>query len=130
AGFTPVDVDLRVGDGLPQRVAGEMVSANYFDVLRAPPVAGRSFSADEESQAASNIVVSWTLAASLSSDPMKAAGTTLRINGTTVRVIGVMADGFRGAELPGKPLLWFPLGAARVLDPTTPAAPAPAVDRT
>jgi hypothetical protein len=42
---------------------------------------------------------------------------TLR-NGISLRIIGVSEPGFRGAELPGKPLFWIPLGAYSVVDRT------------
>jgi putative ABC transport system permease protein len=51
----------------------------------------------------------------------------VRVNGTLLRVVGVMEPGFRGAELPGSPLLWLPASAISILDPS--AAPEARTDR-
>ncbi len=36
------------GNGEPERMHGEMISASFFDILRVTPILGRNFSADED----------------------------------------------------------------------------------
>ena len=121
AASTRIDVDIGpAGGGIPRRMAGEMVSANYFAILGTHLSAGRSFVSDEDSfntgQAA--IVISSTLASSLGLSPQSAVGTELRVNGAAVRVVGVAPSGFHGIELPGRAEVWLPLSAQATIDPS------------
>ena len=120
AASTQVDVDLHPGDGEPQRVAGELVTANYFDVLRARMFAGRGFlpSDDAASAPVPTIVMSYAMAARLDRDPAAMVGRDIHINGALVRVAGVTARGFHGADLPGRAELWFPISALTIIDPS------------
>lgn len=120
AAITPADVDLRAGDGRPQRVAGAMVTSNYFRVLGAALLAGRPFAADEDAPgpAVPTIVLSYDLARRIAGTADSALGRDVRINGTSVRVIGVAGRGFHGDELPGRIELWLPLSALPIIDPS------------
>jgi hypothetical protein len=80
AATTAVEVDLRVGDALPSRIAGELVSANYFDVLHTRLVAGRTF-AQATIDADHAVIVSASLAAHLADDAPWGVGRTVSING-------------------------------------------------
>jgi putative ABC transport system permease protein len=120
AASTPVDVDLHPSDGEPQRVAGEIVTANYFDVLRARLFAGRGFLASDDASSAPvpTVVMSYSMAARLDRDPAALVGRDVRINGALVRVAGVTARDFHGADLPGRAELWFPISALTIIDPS------------
>jgi len=121
AGRSAIEVDLRAPGAAAERVAGELVTANYFTVLGARVVAGRAFLPEEEARAADGpvMVISHPLARRLAGDPAGAVGMSLFVNGVAVRVIGVAAAGFQGAELPGTATLWLPAAALGVADPTT-----------
>ena len=48
AAAAPLSMNVRFGTAEPERVEGEVVTANYLDVLGATPREGRRFHADEE----------------------------------------------------------------------------------
>lgn len=120
AASTPIEVDVRPGDAEPRRVAGAMVSSNYFSVLGARMAAGRAFLAEEEAQMVEQpvVILSHSLAKRVAPDG-QAIGSELRVNGRTTRIVGVTAPGFRGASLPGRDELWLPLSALPLIDPST-----------
>jgi predicted permease len=100
------------GDGpYVRRVWGQLVSGNFFDVLRVQPEMGRFFEGAErdDAQNAHPVVV---IAHSfwknqLNSNP-NVLGTTLRINQHELTVIGVAPDGFQGS-MPGLSFdVWMP----------------------
>jgi predicted permease len=94
-----------------ERVWGEMVSGNFFDLLRVKPEVGRFFSISERADAPNAhpvVVVShafWT--SHFHSDP-SAIGSTLRINAHQYSIIGVAPENFHGS-LPGQTInMWVP----------------------
>jgi predicted permease len=119
AAMTSADVDVQVRQAPPRRMAAEMVTTNYFHVLGARVFAGRTFGAEDETDAAPRTtVLSYQFASTIAEDPASTVGSNVRVNGTLLRVIGVMEPGFRGAELPGRPLLWLPPSALSITDPS------------
>jgi predicted permease len=91
----PVSV---AASGDPVMTLSASVSASYFDVVSAAPARGRFFGASEATPPTSAplAVISenfWRTR--LGSDP-SVVGSTLRISGTEVTVIGVAGGGFRG----------------------------------
>ena len=85
--------------GEPLRVFGELVTANFFNVLGVTPVMGRGFREDEaETPGQSPVVVVshafWTR--TLNGDP-GAIGRSIAVNGQALTVIGVTPPGFRGS---------------------------------
>jgi predicted permease len=102
---------LAVGEEPAIRVPGELVSGEYFDVLRVQPELGRFFSEAERDHAQNRhavVVISHALWADrFQSDPA-AIGRTLRINRCPFTVIGVTPAAFHGS-MPGLELrLWVP----------------------
>src|ERR1700687_939850 len=94
-----------------ERVWGEVVSGNFFEVLRIKPLAGRFFSTaevDGQQNAHPLVIISQAYWSShFHSDPA-AIGGTLRINHFPYTVIGVAPPNFRGS-MPGLSLsLWTP----------------------
>ena len=85
-----------VGLGSARRVAGRLVCANFFDVLRVPMQAGRGFTAaDDRAGAAPVAVVSdrfWKV--DLAGDPA-VIGRTLRTSEMTFTIVGVLPSSFR-----------------------------------
>ena len=101
-------VDLNItGIGEPVRVQGFRVTANFFDVLRASPLYGRTFVSGEDEAGHENVAI---LSARLwkrqfASNP-NVVGRTVRLGGIPTQIIGVMQDNVRfpfGAEI------WVPL---------------------
>jgi predicted permease len=93
-------VSLTGGGAAPERRWGALVSANYFDVLRARPALGRFFLAEEEGAegGAPVVVLSHDLWRNrFGSDP-EVLGRTLEINRRPYTVVGVAPPGFRGAK--------------------------------
>lgn len=103
--------DLRAAveaNGLAETVTVTEVTANTFALLGVRPVVGRDFSdADDRPEAARVALLSdgyWRRNFGASAE---AIGRTIRINGETSLVIGVMPDGL---TFPQSQDLWVPLG--------------------
>jgi predicted permease len=96
----------------PRQVLGQMVSANYFEVLGLSPVSGRFFAPDEDSKPGGNnvAVLSYSLWVNkFGSDP-STVGKTLTLNATPYTVIGVAPRGFKGAFTFGNSeQVWIPV---------------------
>jgi predicted permease len=89
-----------------------LVSGNYFSVLGAEPLLGRTiFPSDDATPGTGAVVVlSYHLwRESLSSDP-HIVGKSISLNGTPFEVIGVMREGFHGIKQELEPAdLWAPV---------------------
>jgi putative ABC transport system permease protein len=103
AAMRPEDSTLEVA-GQPLRfVPGMAVTAEFFDVLGARPLMGRTFQAgDDVPGAEASVVLSHGLWQELGGDP-GLVGRPLHVGGTPRTVIGVMPRGF-----------WFPNPGARM----------------
>ena len=105
-------MDLAVGNEKSvERNWGELVSGNYFDVLRVRPELGRFFSKAEsgdEQNAHPVVIISHALWTNrFHSDPA-AIGATLRINRFPYTIIGVAPENFQGS-MPGLSFqMWAP----------------------
>ncbi len=105
-------MDLAVGNERSvERTWGELVSGNYFDVLRVRPELGRFFSKAEtgdEQNAHAVLIISHALWTNrFHSDPA-AIGATLRINRFPYTIIGVAPENFHGS-MPGLSFqMWAP----------------------
>ena len=100
-----LDVNL-TGVGEPVKVQGFRVTANFFDILRATPLLGRTFASGEDEPGREHEVI---LTAALwrrqfASDP-HIIGHTVRLDGTPTQIIGVMKDDIR---FPFGTELWVP----------------------
>jgi predicted permease len=97
AAFMPVAVTWSGGPE-PRELQGELVSANYFDVLGLRPAHGRFFVPDEDTKPNGNdvAVLSYSLWANkLGADP-EIVGKPLIFNARPYTVIGIAPRGFRG----------------------------------
>jgi predicted permease len=86
------------GGAEPRQVQGELVSANYFDVLGMRPALGRFFMADEDTKPSGNdvAVLSYYLWTNkLGADP-GIVGKALIFDARPYTVIGVAPRGFKG----------------------------------
>ena len=97
------------GDGTPALVEGGRVSWNYFDVLGAKPLLGRTFIQDEDASGASHVaILSQGLWQTRYAGDPKIIGRNIKIEGEAYTVVGVMPGSFQ-FPLMGIANLWTPL---------------------
>jgi predicted permease len=100
------------GGAEPRQIFGQMVSANYFEILGLRPASGRFFLPGEDSKPGGNnvAVVSYSLWSNkFGSDP-NVVGRILTLNATPYTVIGVAPHGFKGAFTFGNAeQVWIPV---------------------
>ena len=109
--FVPMSLS---GRAEPEQVFGQVVTANYFDVLGAAMSLGRGFRAEDDQPGASPVVVLshglWQRRYGGRADIL---GDTITVNGRALTVIGVAGEGFRGTTTLGGPEIWAPFGMHR-----------------
>jgi predicted permease len=90
----------------PEQTQGSWVTANHFDVLRQPPLLGRTFAADEDQRSSDFVVIIghqiWT---NRFGRDASIIGKTLRVNGRSATIIGVMPERMK---FPEDSELWMP----------------------
>src|SRR6266852_4623355 len=95
AAMNPNEAASLTGQGEPERVSVTRVTANYFSILGVSPALGRAFAAGEDRSGSDRVVILshrlWERR--YGSDP-KVVGATVRLNGESHTVIGVMPSGF------------------------------------
>ncbi|MEX0891726.1 MAG: ABC transporter permease [Gemmatimonadota bacterium] len=93
--------------GDPERLLGAEVTPSYFQVLDAPPAAGRYFTEDEgEWPAAQVAVLGWTTWQARFGGDRDVVGSTIRLNQQTYTVVGVTPREF--TQVPGQDQLFVP----------------------
>lgn len=96
-------------DGRAAPVAGAVVTASAFDVLRVRPILGRTLiRSDEEPGGPNVVVIGHDLWQSRLAGKPEIVGQSIRIGGVPHAVVGVMPEGF---EFPFRDHLWTPLRA-------------------
>jgi len=95
-------------NGDPERVGGAQISAELFPFLGVAPVQGRRFLSEEQQFGRHRVVI---LGAALwrrrFGDQTRLNGQTIKINGETFSIVGVMPEGF---EFPEQGMrIWLPL---------------------
>jgi putative ABC transport system permease protein len=92
-----------------ERLSGELVSWNYFDVLGARPAIGRTFSPSDDLQGAAPVIILsdalWDRA--FGRDPA-VMGRAIRVDNELATVVGIMPARMRG--LTDAAELWAPVG--------------------
>ena len=99
------------GDGAPERIVNEFVTASYFDVLDVWPAMGRPFRPDEESVNARVAIVSYGVWQRRFGGRADVLGRILEIDGEPYQIVGVMPRAFRAvtdAGLADATGLWLP----------------------
>jgi predicted permease len=118
AAWTFVTLSL-AADGRSERLLGNMVSANYFDVLGTVPALGRGFLPEEARDPGGHPVVvlghSFWLTR-FGGDP-SIVGRDINMNGRPFTVVGVAPEGFRGTLPILDPPIYAPLMMQRELLP-------------
>ena len=96
----------------PKQIFGQMVSANYFDVLGLRPASGRFFLLDEDTKPGGNnvAVLSYSMWVNKFGADPRVLGRILTLNATPYTVIGVAPRGFKGAFTFGNAeQIWIPV---------------------
>jgi putative ABC transport system permease protein len=109
AAFDGSSLDM-TGAGEPQRVQGAFVTEEYFDVMGAAPLIGRTFAPDDKQPGASpGLVMSYALWQRHFGGDQGVIGQPLTINGRPYTVIGVMP---KDSQWPATTDLWaiLPVG--------------------
>jgi predicted permease len=96
---------------------GNLVTGNYFETLGVRPAAGRLLTpADDQRGDPQPVVVldhaTWQ---ALYGGAREAIGTTLRINGHPLTVVGVLPEAFHGLMPAIQPRVWLPMSLRPVL---------------
>ncbi|MBA4138620.1 MAG: hypothetical protein C0518_15045 [Opitutus sp.] len=119
--FTGMALHLSLGARLTEGeknsyLFGQMVSANYFELLGVPAALGRALNrADDAENAAAVVVVSdnfWQTRLGGAADVL---GRTLLLEGEPFVIVGVMPRGFKGVNFFEPPDFWAPTSVHRTL---------------
>ncbi len=100
------------GDSARAEVAwGELVSANYFDVLGVKPALGRGFLPEEERTQNTHpvVVISHSLWRQRFNGDAAIVGKTIYLNGAPFTVVGVAPATFKGLKFMFRQAFWVPL---------------------
>ncbi len=100
-------------------VWGEIVSGNYFDVLRVRPQMGRTFSQEEGSVRETHpvIVIADKLWSERFNRDPSIVGRTIGLNGRDFTIIGIAPAGFHGSKWAISIDLWVPMMMQKTIMP-------------
>jgi putative ABC transport system permease protein len=115
---------LSSGGSEPERVFGELVSGNYFSILRTPFALGRGFVPAEDSVGSSRnvVVLSYAIWQTRFSGDSSIVGKSVVVNGQLVTVVGVTMQGFNGPDLELPRHVYMPVAQYDVARPDFPGA--------
>src|SRR3954454_11002177 len=102
-----------------ERVSGELVSGNFYEVLGVRPWAGRLFTQDDDRTPGAHpvTVLSYRFWESRFNKDPNLIGNTILINEHPMIVLGVTPPGFYGVELSSNPDVRVPLMMTPVFNP-------------
>jgi predicted permease len=123
AAFADVVLSLDT-NGTAERIEGQVVTGNFFDVLRVRPVIGRTFTPDDD-RVGSLIrvaVLSHGMWQQRFGGDSGIVGRTISLNGNAYNVIGVAPRGFAGPQLGDTPELWVPMAMQEEVRPPSAGA--------
>jgi predicted permease len=110
------EMSLRL-EGPSQRVWGVYSSWNVFEMLRVRPILGRTFRADDETQAAPVAVISGALWRRVFAGDSGVVGRHVMLNGHDFTIVGVLPPRFVGTEVGLSHDLWVPATVMTLLEP-------------
>jgi len=104
---------------LVERVASELVSGNYFDVLGVKPAAGRLIAEEDDREGRSEpvAVLSHAFWQRAFGGDSHVAGKTIHLNGHSFTVAGVAAREFRGTQPQAQTDLWLAISLEPIAMP-------------
>jgi putative ABC transport system permease protein len=108
---------LALPDAPARQVEGELAAAGYFEMLGATPVAGRTFTRqeDEERDAHAVAMISYALwQKDFGGDPAT-VGRAIALNDRSFTIVGVLPRDFRGLD--GDTEVWVPMGMLAISEP-------------
>ena len=116
-----VQMNVTYGDQT-ERVNGELVSGNFFDVLGVRPWAGRLFTQEDDQTPSAHpvAVLSYRFWESRFNKDPNLIGRTILVNEKPVTVLGVTPPGFFGLNLQNNPDVRVPLMMTPVFNPLPP----------
>ncbi len=99
-------------DGRNERLWGEVVAADYFQVLGVEVPLGRAFEPEAEAERGAHpvMVISHGLWRTRFGGDPGIVGRAVTLNGHPFTIVGVAAEGFSGSMLGLKSALWVPVG--------------------
>lgn len=94
-----------------ERVEGELVSGNYFEVLGVKPAIGRAFTPEDDRIPGGHplVVLSYNYWTERFHRDPGIVGRTVTVNGSPLTVIGVSREGFDGLEVGNSPKIRIPI---------------------
>ena len=82
------------GEGAPEQLFGQRVTANFFDVLGVQPAIGRVFTPEEDKAKEQVVLLSYGLWLRRFGGDKSIVGRSILLNNTQTKVLGVMPKGF------------------------------------
>lgn len=104
--FTGLDLTI---SGKEEQLFGEVVNANFFDVLGVQPALGRGFSAEEDVSPRPVVVLSYKLWSRRFGNDPQVLGRVIQLDQQEYTVIGVMPSTFHDVGNLGSPDFWVPM---------------------
>lgn len=103
-----------LSEAASERVTGARVTADLFPTLGVSPVAGRTFSAEEDRPGVHVAVLSWGLWQRQFGGDRGVVGRPIQLDRQSYTVVGIMPEGFvfppRGPQFNGQPAdVWIPM---------------------
>ena len=100
------------GTGKPERIYGAVASANYFELLGAKPVLGKTLidTAGNERAGLAEAVLSYSLWQNRFAGDPNIVGKTIQINLHPYTIVGVAPRAFVGCKSGLSTAIWLPLG--------------------
>jgi predicted permease len=119
AAYSSISVNVRDASGEPRRVDAEIVSQEYFQILGATTLQGRTFLPEEDrvpSDRPVAVIGEGLWKSGLGGDPA-IVGRTIAINGAPFTVVGVMPATFRGLSFSSN--VWIPTMMVSAIRPAS-----------
>ena len=106
-------------NGNNERVWGNLVSGNYFDLLGVKPALGRTFLPEEDKTRLSHpvVVIGHSLWQTRFGGDPSVVDSDVLINGRKFKVIGVAPAGFKGTEVIYTPEIYAPFAMQKWIEP-------------
>jgi predicted permease len=106
-------------NGNNEKVWGNLVSGNYFDVLGVKPALGRTFLPEEDKTRLSHpvVVISYALWQTRFGGDPSVINSDILINGRKFKIIGVTPDRFKGTEVVYTPQIYVPFAMQKWIEP-------------
>src|SRR5215813_1492505 len=106
-------------NGNNEKIWGNLVSGNYFDVLGVKPALGRTFLPEEDKTRLSHpvAVISYSLWQTRFGGDRSVIDSEVLINGRKFKVIGVAPAGFKGTEFIYTPEIYVPFAMQKWIEP-------------